>query len=43
MPVHEVIQALRQGWFFRLPGEPSVYWNPGVDNCWQFYYHLFRP
>lgn len=30
MSAHEVIRALRQGWLFRLPGEPSVYWNPGA-------------
>ena len=24
----EVIQKINEGWGFRLPGEPSLYWNP---------------
>jgi hypothetical protein len=28
MKPHEVIRLINEGWGFRLPGEPSLYWNP---------------
>ena len=28
MKPHEVIQMIKEGWGFRLPGERSLYWNP---------------
>ena len=28
MKPHEVLQRIREGWGFKLPGERSLYWNP---------------
>jgi hypothetical protein len=28
MKPHEALRLIHEGWGFRLPGEPSLYWNP---------------